>query len=97
MGQALLLHDLLSQQNDLPVEEQNPGHLVPAYQPKLLFQPGLDLRSHGPVSTLRRLGTEALEVAVGGVACGDCGFGKGVAQVRGQVELTLLGDLQAVG
>ena len=68
VGKALLFHDLLGQQDYLAVEEQEPGQLVPTYQPELLSKPGLDLRGHAPISTLRRLGAEALEVAVGGVA-----------------------------
>ena len=67
------------------------------YQPELLFQTSLNFRGYGPVSTGRCLGAEASQVTVGGVAGGYYGLWKLVAQVRGQVELALLGDLQGIG
>ena len=97
MGEALLLHDLLGDKDDLPIQEQEPRQPVPADQMELFIQTSLHLRRHGPVSPQGGLGAEASEVAVGGVAGWDRRVGKGVAEARGQVELASLGDLQGVG
>ena len=87
MGQPLLLHDLLGEKDDLPIQEQESRQPVPADQMELLLQPGLDLRRHGPIAPQDGLGAEASEVAVGGVAGWDRRLGERVPEPRGQVEL----------
>ena len=97
MGQALLLHDLLGEKDDITIQEQEPRQSVLADQMELLLQPGLHLRRHGPVAAKHGLGAEASEVAVGGVAGWDRRLGEGIPEPRGQVKFTRLGDLQGVG
>ena len=85
MGQALLLHDLLGEKDNLPIQEQEPRQPVSADQMELFIQPCLDLRRHGPIAAQCGLGAEASEVAVGGVAGWDRGLRKGVAEASGKV------------
>ena len=96
MGQPLLLHDLLGEKDDLPIQEQEPRQPVPADQMELFIQPGLHLRRHGPVAAQDGLGAEAFQVAVGGVAGWYRGLGEGVAEPRGQVELAPFSDLHGI-
>ena len=96
VGQALLLHDLLGEKDDLPIQEQEPRQPVLADQMELFIQPGLHLRRHGPIAAKHGLGAEASQVAVGGVAGWDRRVGEGVPEPRGQVELALVSDLQGV-
>ena len=83
VGQALLLHDLLGEKDDLPIQEQEPRQPVPADQPELLLQPCLDFHRHGPVAAQCSLGAEAFQVAVGGVAGWDRRLWEGVPEPRG--------------
>ena len=97
MRQALLLHDLLGEKDDLPIQEQEPRQPVLGRSDGTLHPAG----PRPPASRSRSdaghgLGAEASEVAVGGVAGWDRRLGEGVPEPRGQVELALFSDLQGI-
>ena len=97
VGQPLLPHDFLGQQDNLTVEQQEPGQAVALNQPELLVQPLLNPVGHRAVAPLGGLQAEAPQVAGRGVAPGHGGIGQGVAQAGGQVEIALLRDSDRVG
>ena len=96
VGQPVLLHELLGQQRDLPVEQQEACQPVPAEQPELLVQALRHLRWHRAVAAHGGLVAEAAQVALRGVPLRHGGLRQGVAQPRGQVEGALLRDVQCV-
>ena len=63
MGQSLLLHDLLGEKDDLPIQEEEPRQPVSADQMELFIQTGLHLQRHGPIAAQHRLGADASEIA----------------------------------
>ena len=79
MGHAPLLHDLLGEKDDLPVERRKARQTVPAYQPELLFQAFFHRFRHEAVAPERRLEAEAFQVALGGVPFGDGRLGEVIA------------------
>ena len=97
MKQTPLLHDLPTQQHDLPVEQQEPGQSVPVDEPELLVKPVRHPPGHRAVAALGGLEAEPPQVAVGGVATGHGRLGQGVAQAGGQVEFALLRNPDGVG
>ena len=92
-----LLHDLLCQQHDVPVQEEKAGQAVSANEPELLVESLLNARGHGAVAAYGRLLTEPPQVGLGGEPVGQVGLGEGVAEVGGKVERAALCDLQGVG
>ena len=64
---------------------------------ELLLQPLAHLRGDGAEAALRGLHAQAAQEALGGVALGELRRGKGVAEVRAEVEGAPLRDAQRVG
>ena len=92
-----LLHDLLGEKDDLPVEEEKARQTVPAYQPELLFQAFFHRFRHGAVAPERRLDAEAFQVALGGVPLWYGRLGEVIAEVGAEVEGALLRYTEGVG
>ena len=97
VGEPPLLHDLLCQQHDIPVQEKEAGKAVFANEPELLVESLLNARGHGSVAAYGRLLAESPKVGLGGETVWQVGLGEGVAEVGGKVERAELCDLEGVG
>ena len=79
VGQSLLLHDSLGEEDDFAVEQQEPGQPVQFDEPELFPEPLRHLPGHRAVAPLDGLVAQPVQVAVGGVSLGHFGFRQGVA------------------
>ena len=92
----MLLHDLVGDEHDLPVQQQEAGQAVPFDEAHFLVEADCDLRGDEPVSPDGGFETELLQVAQGCVPGRHVGFGQGVAEVGAQVEGAAFGDTDGV-
>ena len=95
--EAALLHHLMGDEHDLPIQQQEAGQVVPLDEAHFLFEACLQLRGDGTVAPDGGFEAKLLQVALRGVAHGHVGLGEGVAEVGAQVEGAACGDMCAVG
>ena len=81
-----LLHNLLREHHDLPVQQQKTRQPVPPDQTELLLQPRRDLLRHPAVAPRRRLITQLSQIPFRRIPLRQRRLRQRIPQIRSQVE-----------